>query len=167
MTKDKGGQRAFMTVLGALFLAATYIGVGYASCAGVPFIAEKVAYATVDDAASPFDKEQLVEGALATRDYSFGSHDLAAYEDAMPLERAQELAQAEQDGRLVVLEPAAKEGIGKPPCFYNDMGQDLCLGFARGECDDEPIDRCKECWYCESTREEAEAALKKKKEENI
>lgn len=28
---------------------------------------------------------------------------LAAYEDAMPLERAQELAQAEKDGRLVVL----------------------------------------------------------------
>lgn len=28
---------------------------------------------------------------------------LAAYEDAMPLKRAQELAQAEKDGRLVVL----------------------------------------------------------------
>ena len=28
---------------------------------------------------------------------------LAAYEDTMPLERAQELAQAEKDGRLVVL----------------------------------------------------------------
>ena len=75
-----------------------------------------------------------------------------------------ELAQAEKDGRLVVLEPAAKEGAEKPSCFYNDMGQDLCLGFARGEYDDEPIDRCKECWYCESTREEAEAALKEREE---
>lgn len=28
---------------------------------------------------------------------------LAAYEDTMPLERAQELAQAEKDGRMVVL----------------------------------------------------------------
>lgn len=28
---------------------------------------------------------------------------LAAYEDTMPLERVQELAQAEKDGRLVVL----------------------------------------------------------------
>lgn len=83
---------------------------------------------------------------------------------AVSYARLQELAQAEKDGRLVVLEPAAKEGIGKPPCFYNDMGQDLCLGFARGECDDEPIDRCKECWYCESTRAEAEAALKKREE---
>ena len=33
---------------------------------------------------------------------------LAAYEDAMPLDRAQELAQAEKDGRLVVL--PCKEG---------------------------------------------------------
>lgn len=32
---------------------------------------------------------------------------LSAYEDAMPLERAQELAQAEKDGRLVIL-PDAK-----------------------------------------------------------
>jgi len=30
---------------------------------------------------------------------------LAAYEDAMSLERAQELARAEKDGRLVMLEP--------------------------------------------------------------
>lgn len=68
---------------------------------------------------------------------------LKMYEDIMPLDRAQELAQAEKDGRLVVLEPATKEGVEKPPCFYNDMGQDLCLGFARGEYDDEPIDKDK------------------------
>lgn len=35
---------------------------------------------------------------------------LAAYEDAMPLERARELAQAEKDGRLMVL-----------PCKVGDM----------------------------------------------
>ncbi len=81
---------------------------------------------------------------------------------AVSYTRLAELAQAEKDGRLVVLEPAAREGEKKPPCFYNDMGQALCLGFARGEYDDEPIDGCKECWYCESTREEAEAALKKR-----
>ena len=33
---------------------------------------------------------------------------LAAYEDAMPLERAQELSQAEKDGRLVVLPPVSE-----------------------------------------------------------
>lgn len=35
---------------------------------------------------------------------------LAAYEDAMPLERAQELAQAEKDGRLVVLKKGEFHG---------------------------------------------------------
>lgn len=83
MTKGKTGQQASIAVLGALFLAATYVGIGYACCAGIPFVAEKVAYATVDDADSPFDRHQLVEGALAVRDYSFGSHDLAALEDAV------------------------------------------------------------------------------------
>ena len=91
---------------------------------------------------------------------------LAAYEDTgLAPERVTELARAEKDGRLVVLEPSSKEGEPKPPCFYNDMGQAFCLGFARGEFDDEPIDRCKECWYCESTREEAEAALKEREED--
>lgn len=109
------------------------------------------------------DKAEAVPGAFGSYDCLY-AHMVAVtrlkeYEDTMPLERAQELAQAEKDGRLVVLEPAAKEGEKKPPCFYNDMGQEFCLGFARGECDDEPINRCKECWYCQSTREEAEAAL--------
>lgn len=85
---------------------------------------------------------------------------------AVGRDRLLELARAEKDGRLVVLEPSPKEGEPKPPCFYNDMGQTFCLGFARGECDDEPIDRCKECWYCESTRAEAEAALRKGEEDN-
>ena len=84
----------------------------------------------------------------------------------IPTERLKELAQAEKDGRMVVLGPAAKEGAEKPSCFYNDMGQTFCLGFARGEYDDEPIDRCKECWYCEPTREEAEAELKKREADN-
>lgn len=79
-----------------------------------------------------------------------------------------ELARAEKDGRLVVLEPAhaATEGVKKPTCFYNDMGQKFCLGFGRGGDDDEPIDTCKECWYCEfsSFREEAEAALKERED---
>lgn len=84
----------------------------------------------------------------------------------MSPDRLRELAQAKKEGRLVVLEHAAKKGEKKPPCFYNDMGQEFCLGLARGECDDEPIDRCKECWYCESTREAAEAALEAQRGEN-
>ena len=86
--------------------------------------------------------------------------------EGVPVDRLRELAQAKKKGRLVVLEHAAKKGEKKPPCFYNDMGQEFCLGLARGECDDEPIDRCKECWYCESTREAAEAALKEREAEH-
>ena len=91
---------------------------------------------------------------------------LAGQALGMSPDRLRELAQAEKEGRLVVLEHAAKKGEKKPPCFYNDMGQEFCLGLARGECDDEPIDRCKECWYCESTHEAAEAALEAQRGEN-
>lgn len=45
---------------------------------------------------------------------------LAAYEDALPLERAQELAQAEKDGRLVVLPP----NDPLPPEELRKMGRD-------------------------------------------
>lgn len=79
----KNGQSALVAILGAIFLAATYIAIGYAVCAGIPFVTEKVAAATVDDAVSPFSKLELVEGAVATQDYSFGSHDLDAYLDTI------------------------------------------------------------------------------------
>lgn len=75
----KKGQQAAISVLAALFLAISYIGIGYAAISGVPWIVEQVAYATIDDTASPFTKDQLVEGALATREYSFGAHDKEAY----------------------------------------------------------------------------------------
>lgn len=79
----KDSQQLLVAILGALFLAATYIAIGYALCAGVPFVTEKVAAATVDDDSSPFGKVELVAGAVATQDYSFGSHDLDAYMDAI------------------------------------------------------------------------------------
>lgn len=77
------GQLVLVAILGAIFLAATYIAIGYAVCAGVPFVTEKVAAATVDDTTSPFSKVELVEGAVASQDYSFGSHDLEAYMDTI------------------------------------------------------------------------------------
>lgn len=77
--KGSKAQQTLVAILGAIFLAATYIAIGYAVCAGIPFVTEKVAAATVDDASSPFGKAELVEGAVATQDYSFGSHDLDAY----------------------------------------------------------------------------------------
>lgn len=60
--------------------------------------------------------------------------------------------EAERDGRLVVLPPPAKEGDQRPECFYNE-GNDSCnwcLGMAKSNNDDEPTERCKACWYCES-----------------
>lgn len=38
----------------------------------------------------------------------------------------------------------------KPACFYNENKGELCLGFS-SENDDEPCEKCKECWYCESS----------------
>lgn len=74
------------------------------------------------------------------------------------------IIEAELDGRLVVLPPPAKYGEPKPECFYNDCAGIWCLGYAHNG-DDEPIDRCKRCWYCADGdyadgSVEAEAALK-------
>lgn len=67
----------------------------------------------------------------------------------IPLERLEELCQAERDNRCVVLPAPAKEGEKKPSCFYNDCSGIWCLGMS-SENDDEPTERCKKCWYCEN-----------------
>ena len=79
------------------------------------------------------------------------------------LPRAAELVKADDEGRLTILPLPAKEDDPKPECFYDDGASLWCLGYAN-EGDDEPTDRCKQCWYCESgdyadDRAEAEAAL--------
>ena len=93
---------------------------------------------------------------------------LAKYEDAMPLERAQELAQAEKDGRLVVLQDnitvhdlqreyrnarhMADEQLPSPSYTTEHIA-----GFGEGAI--HILDKI-------LTREEAEAALKKREAEN-
>ena len=87
---------------------------------------------------------------------------LAAYEDAMPLERAQELAQAEKDGRLVVL-----------PCKVGDMvyqtnGLDIYESEVRKivfDTDNIAFDESAIGKSIFLTREEADAALKKREAE--
>ena len=84
---------------------------------------------------------------------------LAAYEDAMPLERAQELAQAEKDGRLVVL-PC------KPGTPIWEIGD-----FDGGNLKKRPFSvEDMSFWRFGTTvfltREEAEAALKKREADN-
>lgn len=68
---------------------------------------------------------------------------LAAYEDTMTIERAKELAQAEKDGRLVVL-PSEEY------CWR--IRGDLFLDIIRAN--------------CRAAHEESEAALKKMEEED-
>lgn len=71
-------QYRVVVTLASIFLALVYICFGYAVCASVPFVTERVALATVDTLGSPFDQEQLADCALAVRDYSFGDHDASA-----------------------------------------------------------------------------------------
>ena len=78
---------------------------------------------------------------------------------------------AERDGRCVVLRPAqqpSKDGKEKPSCFYTDKPRrEYCMAYCHSRWDDEPIDACKECWFCDGNddfRESAEAALRKEQE---
>lgn len=82
---------------------------------------------------------------------------------AVTYDRLGTLAQADQDGRLVILPEAPKEGDQVPDCFYNYDGGDLCMGMAKSVHDDEPTEKCKRCWYCESTRQDADAAVESAK----
>lgn len=72
-------QQKLVIALTAAFLALAYVCLGYAVCAGVPQVTESVSTTTVSGERSPFSKSELVQGASATRDYSFGSHDAEAY----------------------------------------------------------------------------------------
>ena len=70
-----------------------------------------------------------------------------------------------RDGRCVVLRPAqqpSKDGKEKPSCFYTDKPRrEYCMAYCHSRWDDEPIDACKECWFCDGNddfRESAEAA---------
>lgn len=96
--------------------------------------------------ASLKDKAEAVPGAFATYDCLY-AHMVAVtrlkeYEDAMPLERAQELAQAEKAGQLVLLQERAtmcelQEMYRKamhqanrcPPCFDYPSGKSIGIGI--------------------------------------
>ena len=69
--------RVIVNVVTALMLAVSFVGAGFAACTAPP-ITHGLAWVFVDDATSPFDRNELVRVADATRDYSFGAHDLQA-----------------------------------------------------------------------------------------
>lgn len=71
--------RRLISVVSCLALSISLIGVGFLACLS-PFVTTNLANTFADDAASPFNRSQLVQVADATRDYAFGSHDkLALY----------------------------------------------------------------------------------------
>ncbi len=55
-------------------MSLTLIACGFAVCADLPLTTELLARATSGSATTPFSKDQLVQAALATRDYTIGSH---------------------------------------------------------------------------------------------
>ena len=108
---------------------------------------------------------------------------LAAYEDAMTLERAQELAQAEMDGRLVVLPCKVGDTVWTNIAIVGDryrsadkpypvevvfIGMGGNCGFFHVKYSNGrvfPFDFDKVSKIVFLTREEAEAALKKREED--
>lgn len=70
-------------ILAALCLAVALVGAGFAACAVPDITTQLLSQATSNDTASPFDRDELVHAAVATKDYTVGSHDLDAVERAI------------------------------------------------------------------------------------
>lgn len=65
------------------------------------------------------------------------------------LNQLRTLAETYSEGRIVTLHKFACEGDPKPECFYTDVNGPWCLGLCDGD-DDQPIENCQKCWFCES-----------------
>lgn len=72
-------KQNILAVFTAIFLLCSYIGIGFGVCSGSPTPTRLIASATINDAGSPFSKDELVRGAVATQEYSFATHDQEAY----------------------------------------------------------------------------------------
>ena len=72
--------RKIVAVVTALAVAVCFVGLGFLACT-LPPVTHGLSSVFAQDELSPFDRNQLVKVADATRDYSFGSHDeLALYQ---------------------------------------------------------------------------------------
>ncbi len=67
--------RRFLAIVTAAALALSIVGAGFLVCT-IPPVTTFLANTYSDDVTSPFSRSQLVKVADATRDYSFGAHDL-------------------------------------------------------------------------------------------
>ena len=98
--------RKILAALSAAALALTFVGAGFLVCTLAP-ATSALANVCSDDVTSPFSRSQLVKVADATRDYSFGSHDLLALYNAIyqvDLELRQDIVMA--NGTLPFAFPA-------------------------------------------------------------
>ena len=76
-------QEKVLSALSAIMLALTYFVAGFAVCAGVPGVTEQLAMRYSEADLSPFEHPELTQLAVATRDYTVGSHDLDALTGAI------------------------------------------------------------------------------------
>lgn len=76
MSADKklGFSGAIICVLATLFLAISFVYAGFEACATPDLATRMLAQAFSNDAESPFSKEQLVDAAVVSKDYTVGSH---------------------------------------------------------------------------------------------
>ena len=71
--------RKIIAVIAAVALAITFVGLGFVACT-LPPVTHGLSSVFSKDDVSPFDRNQLVKVADATRDFSFGAHnELALY----------------------------------------------------------------------------------------
>ena len=80
--------QGIIAVVGTIALAVTIVAAGFLACL-LPPVTHGLASAFSNSDVSPFDKGQLVQVADATREYSFGSHDLVQlYQAVYEVDRA-------------------------------------------------------------------------------
>ena len=83
------------TLCAIICLAVTFVAAGFLVCAGTQLPTRLLASATVNDSIYPYNHDELVEIAVAIREYSFGNHNQEELNEAMD----KVLASAQNDGR--------------------------------------------------------------------
>lgn len=74
----KRTQEKIITAICAVMMAFTYFAAGFSVCVGLPQVTEQMARMTSADNISPFSKQELVQLAVATRDYAVSDNDRSA-----------------------------------------------------------------------------------------
>lgn len=113
-----------------------------------------------DTCMTPEEIHQLADKLEAATPYKAFFEDLVGGEklsEALTLYRGLILDYLNDE--LIIPHPATKDGDPKPRCFYADFyGAIWCLGLGASE-GDEPIEKCKGCWYNENFQYEREAEV--------